>query len=175
MTDWELTDWEWRNYDDPDEMLHFACRDWVVTGANMGAGEYWNRKERLILCAAARTAWHRLTVPCWRKAVLVAERFADETATRQERNDACNAVQDTYEPLAWDNDRLSLALLAGAPVLSETRFNTRRLARAGCLRGIQVNLVREVLGPPHPPPQGGGVCGLPTAGDVSNRMDRGRP
>jgi hypothetical protein len=80
---------EWFDCTDPHEMLEFV-RDKVC-----------HRKLRLFACACCRRIWHLLTDQRSRKAVEVAERYADGYATAEE---LAAVAQDAYA--AAQKDRL---------------------------------------------------------------------
>jgi hypothetical protein len=67
-----MTESEWLACDDPHLMLHFL------------SGRADSRKLRLFICACCRRDWHRLTEPRSRRAVEVAERYADCWASERE-------------------------------------------------------------------------------------------
>jgi hypothetical protein len=71
-----MTEAEWLRCDDPDKMLKFV------------RGKAGERKLRLFACACCRRRWHRLRDERSRKAVEVAERYADGEAEEQELNSA---------------------------------------------------------------------------------------
>ena len=77
-----MTASEWLMCDDPLAMLDDL------------QGRASDRKLRLFACACCRHGWHLLREEPSRHAVLVAERFADGQATRQELGDAQDDAVD---------------------------------------------------------------------------------
>jgi hypothetical protein len=73
-----MTEAEWLACADPQEMLGF-----LKARGNVGV-----RKLRLVVCACCRRAWPSLKNPDSRRAVELAERFADGLATPQELGEA---------------------------------------------------------------------------------------
>jgi hypothetical protein len=69
-----MTEAEWLTNTDPRAMLHFVRTKKGVT----------DRKLRLFACACCRRIWHLLTDERSRKAVELAERYADGLATKDE-------------------------------------------------------------------------------------------
>ena len=79
-----MTEAEWLTCADPVRMLGFLETGW---------GErfeiyYSGRKFRLFACACCRLYWHLLTDPRGQRAVEVAELYADELITEEERRKA---------------------------------------------------------------------------------------
>jgi hypothetical protein len=72
---------EWRACTNPQKMLAFL------------RGKASDRKLRLFVCALARQVWDLLTSERSRRAVGVAERFADGAATRKEMTAAGAGAQ----------------------------------------------------------------------------------
>jgi hypothetical protein len=78
-----MTEAEWLECKDPEAVLGYL----------RGRGGASDRKLRLSACAAARAVWPRLTDLRTRRAVEVAERYADGAATRRELQAAGTAAQ----------------------------------------------------------------------------------
>jgi hypothetical protein len=84
-----MTEAEWLACADPKKMLNFL-RD-----------KRGDRKFRLFACACCRHIWHLLRDERSRKAVDVAERFAEGTATEEELTQAENGANDVWNGLAY--------------------------------------------------------------------------
>jgi hypothetical protein len=113
------------------------------------------RRLRLVLCGAARTVWHRLPHDDLRRAVEVAERFADGRASKKELDDARRAANgrligaqsDRHEVVfAADRSRHfgteSVPLLVG---LAEAEYAVAaaELIRACCDRSVTVARIAD--------------------------------
>ena len=72
--------------DDPEAMLRYLTNVGVAGAsvADLGQCLVTDRKLRLFACACCRAVWDRLTDPRSRRAVEVAERYADSEATDEE-------------------------------------------------------------------------------------------
>jgi hypothetical protein len=91
-----MTEADWLTCADPDLMLDYLD------------GKVSDRKLRLFACAVCRRIWHLITVRQCRRAVEVAERFADGQASAAERDAASEAALkarpmwlDGNWPTAW--------------------------------------------------------------------------
>ncbi len=69
-----MNETDWANCADPNAMYDFLRE----------LEEFSERKERLLDCACVRRIWHLLSDPVGQEAVVVAERFADGLATKEE-------------------------------------------------------------------------------------------
>lgn len=81
-----MTRAEWESSTDPSKMLDYlTSTPRMLDGEQVGDGPLASpRKLRLFACACARQVWASLTDPRSRRAVEVAERFADGLSTKQE-------------------------------------------------------------------------------------------
>ncbi len=126
----------WLTSDNPSEMMAYV-QDKVSP-----------RRLRLFACACCRMVWHLLTDERSRRAVEVAERYADKQATEKERREADNAatfagtevlVASASWAAAWvASDRL---INSGWPVLLETTGEP----------ATQSALIRSIVGNPFSP------------------------
>jgi hypothetical protein len=83
-----MTEAEWLACDDPRQVLSWLTgSDWADTSHEWDCRAS-DRKLRLFACACCRQVWHQLTDPRSRRAVEIAERFADEGAVWEEMHDA---------------------------------------------------------------------------------------
>lgn len=86
-----MTESDWLVSTDPAAMLQYLCPDMGSPYAGGVPHRISDRKLRLFACACARERWHLLTDARSRKAVEVAEQFADGLATAQELDGAWDA------------------------------------------------------------------------------------
>ncbi len=84
-----MTEQEWITSADPVAMLEIVNHDGRASGPR-----YSDRKKRLFACACCRQVWPQLTDPRSRRAVEVAERFADGGATSSDLDRACYGAID---------------------------------------------------------------------------------
>jgi hypothetical protein len=161
-----MTESEWLTCADPTPMLEYLNANGLVS----------DRKQRLFDCACVRRLWHLLTDQNGRKAVEVAEKFADGEASLQELQDAqavalaaadakamlCPpGTPNSYTVLAaaagtaWEfrsgADPLGHAAQAVAWVgLTHNNRSDRRTAKQRLVgeRKSQAALLREIIGHP---------------------------
>lgn len=104
-----MTESEWNTCDNPKAMLHF------VADKKLGS----ERKFRLFTCACFRRVWSSLSDDRAKKAIEVAERYADDQASDEERQQVLTeAAQVRY---------------FGA---NATRFSLYTVARTGAMMGV---------------------------------------
>jgi hypothetical protein len=127
-----MTEREWLTCSRPEKMLEFLrCR---ASG----------RKLRLFACARARVVWQQLS-PLGRRAVEVAEGFADGLASGKERYTACEAVRAASIPSLRGHDWLAIA--AAAEDELQGMYAGPRSVRSTLEPMRECALYREVFGP----------------------------
>jgi hypothetical protein len=158
-----MTEHEWDRCTDPRPMLAFL------------QGKAGERKLRLFACACGRRVWHQLRYEDSRRAVDVAERFADGIATREElartREAAANAANPYHEeggddqagwacayaasPTGSDCGLLCASSFCNSGPLEERRalFRTRSGPWDTSLSRVAAGLIREIFGNPLRPVQ----------------------
>jgi hypothetical protein len=89
---------EWLAFDDPKALAHAFHYE----TANRNSGLLSSRKMRLIGCACCRAVWHLLP-EAHRRAVEVAERYAEGRAARDEMQGAYDAADACATAAGWDD------------------------------------------------------------------------
>lgn len=158
---------EWRAATDPGPMLEFL------------RGKADERKLQLFICACCRRIWHLLADERSRNAVVVAERYAEGQATREELEAAERGAADAFgaarpEGAPWDPDApFCLASYAanaahhtgsGGNAPWTTSFAANAAAYAAAAHGdpawaaarlaelaAQAHLLRDIIGDPSRP------------------------
>ncbi len=155
-----MTEVEWLAGNDPEPMLSYLQQQHAS-----------ERKLRLLSCACCRQIWHLLPDPRSRRAVAVAERYADGLASPVElaraRRDAVGAADRAARQAAWaaysaTSTKASgplvnaFAAAVAAPARQAAQAAQSKPAAAyeaiqtaGCRE--QASLVREVIGNPFRP------------------------
>lgn len=105
--EWSMTEHEWNTSTDPVAMLdhlQYSTYEEPVYGGTTTQSRHppliSDRKLRLFACACVRQVWSQLTDERSRRAVEVAERFADGEATEQELYDAASHALRASEQTA---------------------------------------------------------------------------
>ena len=148
-----MTESEWLASDDPQAMLRwlrYETGNGMADGPPMSFPRLTDRKLRLFACACARQVWHLLTDPRSRKAVEVAERFADGEATAEEldavRATAWDAVVDAATDAAW-----AAAWTAVVDAARDAVRDAAWAAAGGAANLSQAALLRDIVGNPWRP------------------------
>jgi hypothetical protein len=154
-----MTEAEWLNAPDPTPMLGFL------------AGHASDRKLRLFACACCRRIWRSFTDERSRRAIEVAERFADGGAALAELDAACESARqaawevysDVGRQAAWATTwRLLFPETPGDPeqdsgVVRAVEFATREVGSGGRAREAaleyqaQAAFLRDLVGNPFRP------------------------
>lgn len=164
-----MTEDEWQGCTDPNKMLDYLQENSIIS----------DRKQRLLDCACVRRIWHLLMDERGRRAVDIAERYADDMADLEELRDAqavTLAAADAQATLflpGYPNSYTVLAAAAGTawefrsgadPLrhaseaiawegLTENRAPQRRQAKARFAeeRKTQAAYLRDIIGNPLRP------------------------
>jgi hypothetical protein len=154
-----MTEAQWLSSPDPAAMLRHLTHRRIgmdAGGAVLETGRrpalVSDRKLRLFACACVRQAWHLLDDPRSRRAVEVAEAFADGGATRGQLADAHRAAWDVGGSYEDANRPSGPKALAGWCCVSSIgdvihRFTEGGAAQAGLLRCVAGNPFRAVTLP----------------------------
>ena len=91
---------EWLVSENPAAMMQHlhGC---VGPGGQTAGAPYWNRKLRLWACACCRQVWNLLTDPRSRRAVEVAERYADGLAGNEDLRSNVTGLGVCAQPFAF--------------------------------------------------------------------------
>jgi hypothetical protein len=141
-----MTEEEWLKSSNPSLVLDFLN------------GDLSERKWRLWACACCRRIWHLLTDERSRKAVEVAELFADNLASLEELVETCDVAAsalgaaiysaDAAASLSGEDILITAMLAADAAAYStENQTETDRHAE----EAIQTHLMRDISGNPFRP------------------------
>lgn len=149
-----MTEMEWLTSTDPSLMLDWtqsASVDHTNKAAQCQAYQILSaRKLRLFACACCRQVWHLLTDERSRRAVEVAERYADGEATEAELGLACDEAQScphSHYP-AGINDAATAAAWAAA---REIVVGVQSLLNFIRNPAMQAALLRDIVGNPFRP------------------------
>lgn len=148
---------QWLATEDPQAML-MHLHGCVSPSGQTAGGSYWQRKLRLFACACCRAVWHLLTDERSRRAVEVAERYADGEATDGERSLAIGMLLNTEESASEEalNGLDSFLLPAWCVNREDTlpgnaAHYLERATRLGLPPAAQAALLRDVVGNPWRP------------------------
>jgi hypothetical protein len=150
-----MTEAEWLVSEDPVVMLAYLTGS-DFSQMDLPAGrrtERLDRKLRLFACAVCRQVWDRLTDERSRRAVEVAEAYADGLAGEAE----LEIAQVVWAPWNAGNPAWVSAQAAQADALRAASWTAGAAVDAGVQRGTQAALLREVVGNPYRPLA---LCGL---------------
>jgi hypothetical protein len=140
-----MTEADWLACTDPEPMLE-AVYDQAS-----------QRKLRLFAVACCRCVWHLLATDDCRRAVKIAERFADELASEAELVDAADLVRKSWLEAAPANRRESAAYWVAGSAAERTpepiiaAVGGRVLAASGDEMAAQSRLLRYLFGNPVRP------------------------
>lgn len=141
-----MTEAEWLTSTDPAAMLA-AITDRTDSGRPRITDRASDRKLRLFACACCRLVWGRLTDARSRRAVEVAERFADGLATEEEQSEATMAAH-----AAW-GQRDNAAGFAVRASMLDIAYGVREITRPNLIDvpppAAQAALLRDVFGNPY--------------------------
>jgi hypothetical protein len=140
-------DWATRNCTSMHDAWQKLKPEWLIWVATR-PGVFTDRELRLFACWSVRQVWHLLTDERSRNAIVVAEKFADGDATREELSAARDAAWDA----AWD--AASAARAAASAAAWDAAWDAARAARDAAsaaawdaawdaIRADQVKYLRE--------------------------------
>jgi hypothetical protein len=136
-----VTEAEWNNCTDPQAMLRFLRNN----------GKASERKLRLFACACCRSIWHLMTDKCSRRAVEVAERFAEGQATPQTLMKWQWAAYEAYE-VTDEAGRIEAAYAANRAAYQEAALGALDASvaarEAGLAPAVQCDLLRDIFAHP---------------------------
>lgn len=156
-----MTESEWLASTGPAAMIQRLMHGSMNVVRPIGRPAVSDRKLRLFACACCRVCWPLLTDERSRRAVEVAERFADGAATTGELDSACEGGE-TANGSALDrggnSDAAFLAAWAADPDpqraarhISGGDNRTASIARRAISRIASANILRDIIGNPFAP------------------------
>jgi hypothetical protein len=125
-----MTELEWENSNDPLTMLHFLQETGTLT----------ERKGRLFAVACCRRVWHLFTHQDMLRPVVIAEQFAEGTATEEE-------LRQADELAVWAGDDASWQSIRGAAAGWAVAAVARRQG-GGAAQGVVCELRRAYADDP---------------------------
>jgi hypothetical protein len=126
-----MTEADWLKASDPQAMLAFLRENALAD----------DRRCRLFACACVRRIWPLLTDEASRRAVEVAERFADGLASEDELNQACYGAEQAvsraeHASPSWAQvDAANAAVDAAHPIVSDDSYYATAAAAANAVGG----------------------------------------
>lgn len=133
-----MTNADWETATEPNAMLTLL------------KGRTGNRKVRLIACGIARCVWDDMPSDISRRAVEIAERFADGLATAEELRGAYRAARDEAWEISWGED----ASIYYAAAATAEEFSVRAAENAVKSLGprpVHCDVIRDLFGNPFEP------------------------
>ena len=158
-----MTEQEWLASTDPQAMMSWLIGDYSPVARDIRTDRVIDRKLRLFACACCRQAWYLLTDKRSRRAVEVAEEYADDPESYLTRardankaaHECANDVNASYESFPWlgfyvtDSRRefFHQSLRSVIGVIRETGHSQISTELADILRDIVGNPFRPVVLP----------------------------
>lgn len=147
-----MTEQEWLASEDPQAMLE-SLREYPGNPLMPEVVSISDRKLRLFACACVRQVWHLLADERSRRAVEVAERYADGKAAEDELTKACEAANSHYGLRGEIYDAAVMAgwcasLHPGASPAEGVTQNYSYLHAGSLTKNMQANLLRDIVGNP---------------------------
>lgn len=151
-----MTETEWLTSTDPAKMLEGLRNLRIGSGYRGVLSDFVSdRKLRLLACACCRKVWHLLTDERSRRAVEVAERFADGEATEA---DLTKSRLEAADSRTWmvESPEYYPAWLAHVATAKETSsiiafVVNRRTELSNLVPSTTADLLREIIGNPFRP------------------------
>jgi len=135
-----MTEAEWLALTDPGLMLTYLDRMYYLDAG------VTDRKLRLFACACCRRIWHMLDEAACKKAVEVAERFADGEASKQEMENARAAAWDAGWDSSWSAFPPAWAATSNVHEAAAKASETARHGTLSAERHEQARLLQDIFG-----------------------------
>ena len=154
-----MTETEWLASEDPAAMLAAleGARKTDPVPPHLVDYKVSDRKLRLFACSCCRQVWHLLTDPRSRRAVEVAERYADELATERDRHASFGPADDWHVELCIagvgpEATSRIVSLLSRDTLQAHASTchanGARRFEACGLSPATQAALLRDIVGNP---------------------------
>lgn len=144
-----MTEQEWLTCEDPQRMLSYICDGTEAWRHQHRASD---RKLRLFACACCREVWHLLTDERSRRAVEVAERYADSPSFGEEMVFATAFLSDNLEPVNLDEFVAWLVSRNNPACHYSDQMGGGGEMRPGWpSRNTRANILRCIVGNPYRP------------------------